>query len=397
VRGTALTDTGASSNYISSDYAHRANIRFLEKGNPGAVQLPGGAGMKILGRCEFLMKMGEWSGWVQATILDIKAEFDVILGLSWHREWKPIPDWESLDMLISTAEGVHRIEHKLKEMAMPKRHLLTVMREYREDLHFCLISEKEAKREIKQKHARAVLYFIREDQGAVTAEPADPDLRNLLQEFKDCFRDDLPDELPPARDVDHAIETGVEAPVNRSAYPLSVQQLREQTKQVEALLKRGLIRESTSPWGAPVLFVAKKTPGEWRMCIDYRALNARTIKNAYPLPRIQECIDKLGKATHLSSVDLLSGYWQTRMAEKDIQKTAFNTRYGKYEFLVMPFGLTNAPATFQSLMNSILCPYIDKFVLVYLDDILIYSNSMEKHSEHLRLVFRDFAEAQIVC
>src|SRR5579859_5267331 len=123
------------------------------------------------------------------------------------------------------------------------------------------------------------------------------------------------------------------------------------------------------------------------MCIDYRALNAKTQKNAYPLPRIQECIDRLGKASNLSSVDLLSGYWQIRLSQDAVAKTAFNTRHGKYEFLVMPFGLTNAPATFQTLMNSILRPYIDKFVLVYLDDILIYSNSEEEHIEHLRLVF----------
>ena len=118
--------------------------------------------------------------------------------------------------------------------------------------------------------------------------------KDLLEEYKDCLREDLPEGLPPVRDIDHAIETGDERPANRNAFPLSEKQLREQTRQVEALLKMGLIRESSSPWGAPVLFVAKKTPGEWRMCIDYRALNARTLKNAYPLPRIQECIDKLG-------------------------------------------------------------------------------------------------------
>ena len=131
------------------------------------------------------------------------------------------------------------------------------------------------------------------------------------------------------------------------------------------------------------------------MCIDYRALNARTIRNTYPLPRIQECIDKLGNATRLSSLDLVSDYWQTRVAEKDVQKTTFNTRYSKYEFLVMPFGLTNALATFQTLMNQILRPYIDKFVLVYLDDILIYSNSDEEHLEHLRLVFEALREYKL--
>jgi hypothetical protein len=188
--------------------------------------------------------------------------------------------------------------------------------------------------------------------------------------------------------VDHEINTGSEAPLNKNAYALSVQQLREQTKQVEDLLKRGVLRESVSPWGAPVRFVAKKVPGEWRMCVDYRALNAKTLKNTYLLPGIQECTDKLGNAARLSSIDLVTGYWQVRVAEKDVPKTAFNTRYGKYEFLVMPFGLTNAPVTFQTLMNSILHPYIDKFVLVNLDDILVYSNSEEEHREHLRLVFQ---------
>jgi hypothetical protein len=223
---------------------------------------------------------------------------------------------------------------------------------------------------------------------------ANPELQQLLDEFKDIFKNELPDGLPPKRTVDHAIDTGQETPANRNAYSLSVQQLQEQIRQINELLKRGLIRESSSPWGAPVLFVAKKT-GEWRMCIDYRMLNSKTIKNTYPLPRIQDCLDRLGKASHLSSLDLLSGYWQVRVRDEDVPKTAFNTRYGKYEFLVMPFGLTNAPATFQTLMNSILRPYIDKFVLVYLDDILIYSNSEEEHREHLKLVLQALREHQL--
>jgi len=115
------------------------------------------------------------------------------------------------------------------------------------------------------------------------------------------------------------------------------------------------------------------------MCIDYRALNERTVRNTYPLPRIQECIDVLGKAKYLSKIDLVSGYWQVRIKEDDIPKTAFNTRNGKYEFLVMPFGLTNAPATFQTLVNEIFREFLDKYVIVYLDDILVYSNTYEEH------------------
>jgi len=131
------------------------------------------------------------------------------------------------------------------------------------------------------------------------------------------------------------------------------------------------------------------------MCVDYRGLNLRTHKNTYPLPLIQDCIDQIGKATHMSTLDLTSGYWQIRVAEKNIPKTAFNTRYGKYKFLVMPFGLTNAPATFQTLINNVLRPFLDKFVVVYLDDITVYSNSYEEHLQHLRQVFEALAKHKL--
>src|SRR6266480_7973534 len=145
-KGITLGDPGATLVYINTEYARRSNVRFLEKTKSRTVSLPNGTEMKILGHCEFLMTMGEWSGWVQATILDMKAEFDVILGLSWYRQWKPIPDWETLDMLVSTPEGVKKIQHKLTaEMEVPKRPRLTVMQEYRKDLQFNLITEKEAK------------------------------------------------------------------------------------------------------------------------------------------------------------------------------------------------------------------------------------------------------------
>ena len=239
LEGTALGDPGATMTYISSEYAKRANVRFLEKSTSRAVQLPNGNQMKILGYCEFFMKMGEWSGWVQAKILDLKAEFDVILGLSWFRQWKLIPDWDTLDLFVSTESGVQRIVHKWKaEMNVPKRHRLTVMREYRSDLKFNLISEKEAKRDLKRKDTQAMLYFVKESHGVITIEPLgsgklDKPFKDLLGEYKDCFREDVPEGLPPVRDIDHAIETGEERPLNRNAFPLSEKQLREQTKQVE--------------------------------------------------------------------------------------------------------------------------------------------------------------------
>jgi len=196
-----------------------------------------------------------------------QGRVDVILGLSWYRQWKPIPDWEILDMLISTPQGVQRIKHKLKaEMQMPKRHKLTVMREYRKELQFNLITEKEAKRDLKQKGVRAILYFVTEDKGAVssllksTKQTTDnPAIKSLRQEYSDVLWEELPEELPPERDIDHAIETGIERLLNRNVFPLSEQQFQDQTKQMEELLKRGLIRESSSPWDAPVLFMAKKT------------------------------------------------------------------------------------------------------------------------------------------
>jgi hypothetical protein len=165
-------------------------------------------------------------------------------------------------------------------------------------------------------------------------------------------------------------------------------------KEIDKLLEQGFIRPSVSPYGAPVLFVVKKG-GDLRMCIDYRDLNEQTIKNCCPLPRIDEIFDRLTNPQFMSSFDLRNGYWQIAMKEEDIYKTAFRTRYGHFEFLVMPFGLTNAPATFQTLMNTILHPYLDKFVVVYIDDILVFSKTLEEHLEHLELVLLKLRENRL--
>ena len=171
-------------------------------------------------------------------------------------------------------------------------------------------------------------------------------------------------------------------------------ELAELKKQLQELLDKGFIRPSVSPWGAPVLFVKKKD-GSMRMCIDYRRLNQVTVKNRYPLPRIDDLFDQLQGASVFSKIDLRSGYHQLRVSESAIPKTAFRTRYGHYEYLVMPFGLTNAPATFMALMNKVFHEFLDKFVIVFIDDILIYSKSEEEHAEHLRMVLNLLREKEL--
>ncbi|KAL4016414.1 hypothetical protein IC575_024065 [Cucumis melo] len=159
-------------------------------------------------------------------------------------------------------------------------------------------------------------------------------------------------------------------------------ELKELKVQLQELLDKGFIRPSVSPWGAPVLFVKKKD-GSMRLCIDYRELNKVTVKNRYPLPRIEDLFDQLQGATVFSKIDLRSGYHQLRIRDGDIPKTAFRSRYGHYEFIVMSFGLTNAPAVFMDLMNRVFKDFLDQFVIVFIDDILIYSKTEAEHEEHL--------------
>ena len=165
-------------------------------------------------------------------------------------------------------------------------------------------------------------------------------------------------------------------------------------KQIQELEEKGYIRPSTSPWGAPVLFVKKKD-GSMRMCVDYRALNAATIKNKYPLPRINDLFEQLKGARVFSKIDLRSGFHQLKIRPQDVPKTAFVTRYGLYEFLVMSFGLKNAPAYFMYLMNSVFMDCLDKFLVVFIDDVLIYSGSEEEHKKHLRVVLERLRAHQL--
>ncbi len=217
----------------------------------------------------------------------------------------------------------------------------------------------------------------------------------LQDRFPDVFDSRKATALPPFRETDHAIDLiDNQSPPYQRIYQLSPAEQAALDEFITDALAKGTIRESTSPAGAPILFVPKKD-GTLRMCVDYRGLNAITVKNRYPLPLISELLDRLKGAQIFSKVDLKVAYYRIRIKEGDEWKTAFRTRYGHYEFCVMPFGLTNAPATFQSYINRALRGYIDVFCIVYMDDILIFSQNEEEHKEHLQLVMERLRQADL--
>jgi hypothetical protein len=209
----------------------------------------------------------------------------------------------------------------------------------------------------------------------------------VVNEFIDVFPEELPG-MPPDRDIEFVIElkSGT-TPIYKTPYRMATPELAELKEHIKELLEKGFIHPSSSPWGAPVIFVPKKD-GTQRLCLDYHALNEVTIKNKYPLPRIDELFDQLNSACVFSMINLRSGYLQVKIRECDIPKTAFISRYGLYDYTVMSFGLTNAPAYFMYLMNKVFMEYLDKFVVVFIDDILVYSRSEEEHEEHLRLALQ---------
>jgi hypothetical protein len=218
----------------------------------------------------------------------------------------------------------------------------------------------------------------------------------VVNEFLDVFPEVLLG-MPPDRDIEFVIELKPgTVPIYKTLYWMATLDLAELKEHVMELLEKGFIHPSSSPWGAPVIFVLKKD-GTQRLCVDYRALNEVTVKNKYMLSRIDDLFDQLRGACVFSMIDLQSGYHQLKIRECDIPKTAFVSRYVLYEYMVMSFGLTNALTYFMYLMNKVFMEYLDKFVVVFIDDILVYSRSDEKHEEHLRLALLKLCVTPTFC
>ena len=252
-----------------------------------------------------------------------------------------------------------------------------------------VISAMQARRLMRKGCETFLVVILDSKRGQVDVEKIP-----VVREFPDVFPEELPG-IPLEREVDLAIEiVPGTVPMSKAPYRMAPIELKVLKTQLQELLDKGFIQPNVSPWGAPVLFVKKKY-STLRMCIDYRKINKVTVKNKYPLLRIEDLFYQLKGDGVFSKIDLQSGYYQVRVKEVDVPKTAFRTRYGHYEFLVMPFGLTNALTSFMDLMNSVFRPYVDQFVVIFIDDILVYSRDEQEHEQHLKIVLQTLREKKL--
>jgi hypothetical protein len=402
ISAQAVSDSAASHCFINRAWVDRARAHVTPLASDDSAALADGSAMKIYGTCSLKLSLGPFSGRVKAYVTDLASHHDLILGEDWLKQHAASICYHNDTLLLK--QGTHTFTVNAKRWIQPAKLPTSPF-----------LSLVQARRAVKKAQGRCFLVMVKECDSAdspaavssqstpllpQTAQASKPTadlvsparLQALLDQYKHRFSMDLP-HLPQYRGpVHHAIPLlpGSKVPPRRS-YRMSPKEKEELDKFVSDLLDKGLIEPSSSPFGAPVLFVPKPD-GSWRMCIDYRALNAITAKDRFPMPRIDDLLDQLHGTKVFSSLDLLSGYYQVRIVDEDVPKTAFTTHHGLYQWRVLPMGLSNAPGTFQRLMNDIFAPYIGKFVFIYLDDILVASKTPEEHVEHLRLVFDKLTE-----
>nr|ABG66123.1 retrotransposon protein, putative, Ty3-gypsy subclass [Oryza sativa Japonica Group] len=360
VPATVLFDSGATHSFISKKFVGMYGLRKKELSTPMKVHTPGNSSTSVSYSPSVLIEI-QRSPFLANFILLESKDLDVILGMDWLTKFKGVIDYANHTVTLTNEKGETVV---YKSSVSPKQGIS--------------------------------LNQIKVENPVTTREKSSRKLEDIpiVCEYPEVFPEDLTT-MPPKREIEFRIDLAPgTAPIYKRPYRMVANELAGVKKQVDEQLQKGYIRPSTSPWGAPVIFVEKKDKTK-RMCVDYRALNEVTIKNKYPLPRIDDLFDQLKGPKVFSKIDLQSGYHQLRIREEDIPKTAFTTRYGLYECTVMSFGLTNAPAFFMNLMNKVFMEFLDKFVVVFIDDILIYSKSEEEHEQHLRLVLEKLKEHQL--
>jgi len=353
-----LIDSGAADNFISEELVKIANLQ-VENIRVINVAVANGAIEQIRFKTKpVAINIQGFTDKICCKVLRMRKK-RIILGLPWLKQHNPLIDWQE--------NSIH----------FPAQSL-SIYQEDKQDGEEDEVTLAELL-EFKEKQIDECWVVSIAQQGS---QEASNEIKRLKQEFAHLFTDENP-ELPPKREFSHRIDTGSSKPVFRNSYRMSPLELDTLKAQLDELLKLGYIETSSSPWASPVLFVKKKD-GSLRLCVDYRALNAVTVKNRYPIPRVDEILDKLKDAAFFSKLDLKSGYHQVLLDDVDKEKTAFNTLFGQYQYKVLPFGLTNAPPAFMSLMNEMFKEHLNKFILIYLDDILIFSKTREQHLEHIR-------------
>ena len=369
---TILKDDGCNTNIVSIEFfeANMHSFKWIPcktKVNHSNKESNETATKLILGATLQIGDHSYRSNWLVAN-----CRYDVLLGMPWHVENNPLVDYNkktfSLQPKIGNI-GLKSFRKKVSRSSQNAEVFNLVLCDGQTGSSF--MNKEELLRVPNQK------------------------LRALLNEFEDVFQEELPPGLPPKREVDHEIVT-IEGskPPHRPLYQLSPVELSAMKDYVQKLLDTGKIRPSKSPYGAPLFFVKEKGK-ELRGVVDYRGLNRITKRNNAPIPRSDEMFDTLGEARVFSRMDMKTGFHQIRVKARDIEKTAFNTKYGQFEYLVMPMGLCNSPATFQSLMNRIFYDCIDVFLVVYMDDLLIFSKDESSHMDHLRIVLSRLQQNQL--
>ena len=383
IKGTkfvVLIDCGATHNFIAENLVTPLSLSLRETSNYGVI-LGSGTTVKAKGICDQVkVKIGKWK--VVDSFLPLElGGVEVILGMQWlHSLGVTEFDWKKLIMTFQH-EGKKVVIRGDPSLTKTMVSLKSLMKTWNSEDHKYLVECRAMEGVISMEESHT------EDLAAV-----DSVIPPLLKKFNDVF--EWPDTLPPKRDIQHHIhlKQGVDL-VNVRPYRYAYHQKEEMERLVDEMLKTGIITPNTSPYSSPVLLVKKKD-GSWRFCVDYRALNNVTIPDKFPIPVVDELFYELNGANMFSKIDLKVGYHQIRMHQGDVEKTALRTHEGHYEFLVMPFGLTNAPSTFQAL-NRIFRPYMRCFVLVFFDDILVYSKGVAKHVQHLEIMLDSLRENEL--